>query len=100
MNYTLGNNLFTPLQALVFNAFVWNFVVWNTDKFMDDMEIKLKNPAPMMLAYLASNFFTLWLLARFAVITGFGVSSAGYVLILAFVANIIQFLIWKGMDKK
>ena len=98
--YTLGNNLFTPLQAAFFVALVWNIVLWKVGDIVKDLEIKFKAEMAMMFVYLAFNFSTLWLLARLAVITGFGVSSYIYVFLLAFVANFVQYKTWQWTDKK
>lgn len=98
--YALGNNIFTPVQAAVFVAFVWNYVLWNAESEIKRMEIKLANPAAMMGLYLALNFATLWVLARFAVLTGFGISSWMHVLGLAFVGNFVQYGVWKMTQKK
>ncbi len=99
-HFTLGNNLFSTMQATVFTAFIWNVVIWNGESWFKDLELQSKSPMVMMLQYLGLNFATLWLLARLAVLTGFGVSSFLYVLGLAFIANAVQYQIWQRTSKK
>jgi len=92
--------MFTLIQSAFFVGFIWNVVLWNIEPTFKDMEIKLKGMMPMMLSYLAINFATIWILARLAVITGFGVSSFVYVFGLAFVANFVQYQVWEYTEKK
>ena len=99
-NYTLGSSSLSPIQSAVIMGFIWNWVLWHTGDYLKEFEIKLKGALPMMLIYLGVNFALLWLIARFAVITSFGVSSYMYVLLLAAVANFIQYLTWQAMDKR
>lgn len=101
-HFTLGNNLFSALQAALFVGFVWDAVLWKGESWFADLEMQSKNPMVMMVQYLAVNFATLWVLARLAVVTGFGVSSFVYIFGLAFVANFVQYQIWQmaGSSKK
>ncbi|MFC1649588.1 hypothetical protein ACFL2C_02640 [Patescibacteria group bacterium] len=99
-NYSLGNHIFTPMQAALFTGFVWNYVLWNVEPMSKDLEIDLKSPTTMMLVYLGVNFASIWLLARLAFMSGFGVSSYMYAFILALVANLVQYGAWRMMEKK
>jgi len=99
-NYTVGNDLFTPFQSAVFTSFVWNMVIWKVGNLMKEFEVNIKAEMNMMFVYLAFNFVSIWLLARFAVLTGFGVSSYLYVFLLAFVANFVQYKTWLWVDSK
>lgn len=98
--YTLGNNLFTPMQAAVFSGLIWNWVLWNAGSELKKFELDTKSAMGMMLEYLAINFVTVWLIARFAYMTGFGVASFLYVFGLAFVANFVQYKVWTAVDAK
>lgn len=100
VHFALGNNLFTPFMAAVFTAFIWNIVLWNIEPMFTDLELEFKSPLSMMLSYLAVNFATLWLLARMAFTTGFGVSSFVYIFGLAFIANLLQYQAWLWMEKQ
>jgi len=100
VHYTLGNNMFTSFQAALFTGFVWNHILWHAESMFKDLEIKAGSPMSKMLTYLILNFGLLWLLARFAFLTGFGVSSYMYVLVLALVGNFVQYSAWRMMDKK
>jgi hypothetical protein len=97
--YALGNDIFTPLQAALFTGFVWNWVLWLIEPAFKDLEIKLDNPMFMMGAYFVVNFASIWLLARFAVLTGFGVFSYVWVFALALVANFVQYAVWTYLRK-
>lgn len=97
--FALGNNIFTPLQAAVFTGLVWTYAVWRVEPTLKEFEVKLEGNTYMMLAYLAANFVVLWLLVRFAFISGFGAFSFVWVLALAAVANVIQYLAWNYTQK-
>ena len=99
-NFKLGNDIFTAIQAALFTGFVWNWVLWNAESTFKDLEIDLQSPMAMMIVYLGVNFVTIWLLARFAFMSGFGVSSYIYVFMLALVGNLLQYMAWRAMDKK
>ncbi|KKR27758.1 MAG: hypothetical protein UT61_C0067G0004 [Candidatus Woesebacteria bacterium GW2011_GWA1_39_8] len=96
----LGNSIFKPYQAVVFSAFIWDFVLWYTEPVLKDMELATKSPMAMMVNYLAINFATLWFIARFSFITGIGIGSFVQVLVLAIVGNFVQYAAWQYMDKK
>lgn len=100
LHFELGNSMLSPFQAAVLSGFVWNWVVWHTESYLKEFEIKLKDSFSMMASYLVVNFATIWILARFAVITGVGIGSYLYVLLLAAVANFAQFAAWQAMEKK
>ncbi|OGM63493.1 hypothetical protein A3A52_05115 [Candidatus Woesebacteria bacterium RIFCSPLOWO2_01_FULL_39_14] len=97
---SIGNSIFAPYQAIVFSGFIWNLVLWHTEAFLKDLEYPYKENVPMMLAYLVMNFATVWLIARFAFITGVGIASYLYVAGIAVIANFVQYKAWQYMDKR
>lgn len=99
-NFELGNSMLSPLQATAIASFIWNWVLWHTETYLKDFDIKLKDPLSMMSAYFLVNFASIWIIARFAVITGVGISSYLYVLLLAALANFVQFVLWRAMENK
>jgi hypothetical protein len=99
-NYELGNSFLASYQAAFFTGLVWSWLIWNVEPQLKKFEIKLEGQLGMIISYLVANFAILWFLARFAVLTGFGVSSYLYVALLALVANIIQYFIWQNLERK
>lgn len=99
-NYTLGNSIFSDWQAAVFSGFVWNYAIWNLVPMLKEYDLKFEGKNALMLVYLAANFVTLWLIARFSFMTGYGIGSWMYVLGLAVVANFVQFFAWQATAKK
>lgn len=97
---TAGNNIFEPYQAIVFSGFVWSAVLWHVESMAKDLEIPIKDKTTMMLTYLAVNFATVWFIARFSFISGMGIASFWYVLLLAAVGNFAQYATWRYTNKK
>ncbi|QQS38399.1 hypothetical protein IPM62_03365 [Candidatus Woesebacteria bacterium] len=98
-HFTLGNNLFTPIQAAIFTGFVWNYILWQIEPTFTDLEIKVKGQTNMALVYLVINFVSLWTIARMAFAFGFGISSYVWVFILSAIANFVQYTVWTKTEK-
>lgn len=98
--YVLGNANLTSLLAAVVAGLVWTAVVWKSMVFTKKLKIKDSDMLKMTLYFLAVNFVTLWLVARFSGLFGFGVVSYIWVFALAFVANLAQWGAWALTSKK
>ena len=98
-NFALGNSIFTPLQSIVFSGFVWTIAMWYYGDFLSSLQINPKKTKERGIWYLAGNFATLWAMARFALLTGFGASSFLHIGFLAIIANIAQFALYQKTTK-
>ena len=98
-NYVLGSMTMSVWSGTIVTALLWTVLIWLTQPLANKLKIKLKGAMQMMLAYLVSNFVVLWLLSRFGPAIGFGVSGWMWVLALAIVANIVQYLNWMVLAK-
>ena len=98
-NFVLGSLTMSAWSGIIAAALLWTALIWFTEPLAAKFKVKLKKGMPMMIAYLVSNFVSLWLLSRLGPAIGFGVSSWVYVLSLAFVANIAQFISWVVLAK-
>lgn len=93
--FTLGNWRFGPVMAAVVSGLVWTVIVWFAVPLVGKFRKKLKGDYQMAVFYFVVNFVALWVTARFAPYAGFGTVRFVWLLVLAFVANIIQFAAWK-----
>ena len=92
--YTLGTFRLSTLWAAIVAGFIWTVLVWFSEPIV--AIVKLKVPKSMTMAfYLFANFVALWLTARIAPYSGFGVASFVWVFLLALIANFAQWLVMK-----
>jgi hypothetical protein len=98
--YTLGNSFLEPYQAVVITSFFWNFLLWNARPFLKTLDIDFDCKTNMAVGCLLINFAIVWMIARYSVLTGVGISSSLYVFILAFVANFAQYFAYLQFKKE
>lgn len=98
--YVLGNSYFNMALSAVVAGGVWTVIVWNSMPLTKKLGIKATDMVKNILFWLVVNFVALWVIARFSLMLGFGVTSFVWVFALAFVANILQWLGWSVTSKK
>ena len=98
--YVLGNARLTAFWAVIVSGFVWTAVVWKAVILYNKLGIKDSEVLKAMLFWLVVNFATLWIVARFSALFGFGVVSYVWVFALAVVGNCLQWLAWSLTSKK
>lgn len=98
--YVLGNANLTGVLAAIVTGLVWTAVVWKSMVFTKKLGIKDNDMLKQALYFLVVNFITLWVIARFSALFGFGVVSYFWVFALAFVANLVQWGVWAITSKK
>ncbi len=87
-NFVLGTAKHSILVAAILSGFLWTLLLW-LSKYIQ-IRIKVKGELKKSLFFFGVNFVSLWLVARFAPYTGFGVTSFVYPLGLAAVAEVIH----------
>lgn len=92
--YTLGNFRFSVLWAAIVAGFIWTVLVWFSEPILGLLKVKVEG-GKQMIFYLLANFIALWLVARIAFFSGFGVASFVWVFVLALVGNLVQYLVMK-----
>ncbi len=98
--FVLGGMYMSAWGAIITAGFTWTLLVWLIKPFVY-LFAKLKGRLLMFGFYFLANFVALWLTARLSPITGFGVTRFTWLVILAIVADIIQYIVWKvGRFKK
>lgn len=96
----LGNNNLSPFVATLLTGFLLSAFMGLPEPVMKSAGIKTKNEMYLAFVYLVFNVVGLWVLARLAAFVGFGVSSFITVIVLGFVLNLIQYLVWKAVGPK
>lgn len=91
--WVLGNASLTPLKAIIFSSFLLTVAGKVAREVFPKWGIKVSGRLNKFLLYWVVNSAALWLIARMAFLTGFGISAYYYALLLGFVAGIGQWLI-------
>ena len=95
----LGNISITRSMAAIVNSLVLTGAVFLVPTLVKKLELKLANETASIAAYFIANLIVIWILKRFAGITGFGVSSILFVIIIAIVLSLDQFGVMKYSKK-
>jgi len=97
-NFVLGTYRYSVLVAAVISGFVWTLLTWITKPVQ--IRLKVRDELKKSVFFFGVSFVSLWLIARFAPYTGFGVTSFVYLLGLAMVAEVVHAAIHWLVDIK
>ena len=89
-NVVLGNDKVSSSMAAIIAGLVLTLIVTFTPQVVEKSGFKLKDDKLWALIFLAVNFVGLWVVKRLAVLTGLGISSILWVLILAAIITLVQ----------
>lgn len=95
-----GNNLISLPLAIIFNALILTGILALIKPILFKLKLKKMNDMYWSLSYAVTNIVVIWLLAKFAVNTGFGISSFIVAVGLGLVLTIIQYFLWKWQESK
>ena|SRR3989304_1956021 len=98
--FTLGTYRLSTTTALIIASLVWTIIVWLVNPVLKRLKVEIKGTLQMAVFFWLANFAALWITARLAPYTGFGVSRFTWILGLALIANLVQFGIWKISKSK
>ncbi len=96
----LGNNILSPVLAALVTGTILSAVMALLEPILKSLKLKIKNEMHLALVYLVFNILGLWVLAKLANYSGFGVSSYMVVVVLGLVLNTLQYGVWKMLDSK
>lgn len=100
-NIVLGNYTLPPVLAALATGVLLTGVMALTESAIKYFKLKIKKEMQLAMVYLVGNILGLWVLARLANYSGFGVSSYVVVIILGLLLNTMQYGVWKMfMGKK
>lgn len=86
----LGNDKVSMPMAAVIAGFVLTVLLTLVAPIVDRTGYKPRNQQALGLVYLVANLVIIWVIKRFALFLGLGVSSIVYVVILGVVLTLVQ----------
>jgi uncharacterized membrane protein YvlD (DUF360 family) len=95
-----GNVRLTPFLASIISGFLLTVVDATTQPVFTSLKIKLKEDWQWTLSLLFVNVLGIWLIARYADLTGIGISNAWMAVLMGAILTLFQWLIEKFMYKK
>lgn len=90
-----GNARLAPFLAAVVSGFLLSVADAVTMPIFKSLKITLKDEWQWALAYLFINCLGVWLIARYADLTGVGVASAWIAVMVGIILNLVQWFSWK-----
>ena len=94
-NVVVGNQSISTGLSAIFAGLVLTALIPLAPKAVEQTGYKIKNQNVWPAIFLASNIVVLWILKRLAMVTGFGISSILWVLILAIVITFVELAVAK-----
>ena len=97
--FELGSEAVSELPGAFLSALFIGLFNWAAKPILASFKIKLEGTARMFIFYWVSNFVAIWLVARFAVYSGFGMASFYWGIGLALFMNTAQYVMWQILKK-
>ncbi|OGD85012.1 hypothetical protein A2165_02615 [Candidatus Curtissbacteria bacterium RBG_13_40_7] len=94
-NLVLGNNIISKPVAAIISGFFLTALIFLIPPIVDKSGYKIKNQNIWPGIFLVVNIVVIWLIKRFAVYTGVGISSIWWVLIMAVVLTAAELIVVK-----
>lgn len=88
-NIVLGNNKVSPSMAAVLAGFILSGVAYFLPGKIEKAELKIKNIYALLGVYFVAYAVVIWIIKRFALLTGLGIANNLYLLILALVVTVV-----------
>lgn len=97
----LGNASLSSMAALIVTAILLTLIISQVEPLLKLTKVKLKGDFSLAVVYGLVNIIGLWIIARAASYTGFGISTVSVAVVLGVVLNLARYLVWKlVMGKK
>ena len=94
-NVVVGNQSISTGLSAIFAGLVLTALIPLAPKAVEQTGYKIKNQNVWPAIFLALNVVVLWILKRLAVVTGFGISSILWVIILAITITFVELAVAK-----
>lgn len=91
--YVLGNAVITPAVAAAVSAFLLTIFTRFAKSLRPAVRLDRAGRIEMFLVYSVVNAFGIWLLAKIAPVTGFGIPAFYFAVYLGIVASLSQWLL-------
>ncbi|HEY5600860.1 MAG TPA: phage holin family protein [Patescibacteria group bacterium] len=96
----LENEFVQPLTSAILNSLILTLVVSLVDPLVKALKLPSNDPKISGVIYAIVNIAAIWILARFALYTGLGISAFWVAIILGVIASVLQYLGWFILNKK
>lgn len=94
-NIVVGNQSISTGLSAIFAGLVLTALIPLAPKAVEQTGFKIKNQNVWPAIFLSLNIVTLWILKRLAVVTGLGIASILWVIILAIVITFVELAVTK-----
>ena len=94
-NFELGTATIPKNVAFLWAGAWLTFIVLTSRYILANLGVKLKERALTFLYYWGANSVVIWVLARLAEYSGFGISRFYWAIALGFVVNVAQWGLWQ-----
>jgi len=89
-NVVLGNDKVSASVAAIIAGLILTVITTFTPRIVEKSGFKVKDDKLWGVIFLSVNFVGIWVIKRLAILTGLGISSILWVLILAVVITLVQ----------
>lgn len=96
----LGNAGLSNFMAAILTAALLTVLLYLVKPVLQASKVKVKGNMAINITYGAANIVGLWVLAKMAVYTGFGITGFIVAIALGIVLSAVQFGIWKMIGEK
>jgi len=100
VDVVLGTYRFSVFEAAVYSGFWITFLAWVIWDFLKARGISMNVKAVAIFFLWLANSAAVWMVARFAHITGLGISSYRWALLLGLLVALAQGTFWANAKKK
>lgn len=98
-NVVLGNDKVSASMAAVLTGFIITVLSWLIEPGVKRSGYTIKNRQAWTFIYLAANLIIVWLIKRFALLFGLGVSGLLYVGVVGIILTLVQWSVWANIPK-
>lgn len=91
----LGNHKFVTIEAAVYSAFWISFIMWTILDVFYSRGFRFRNLVLFLIAFLAANSVSIWMVARFAKLLGLGIVSYQWAFAMAAVITVAERIAWQ-----
>lgn len=95
-----GNARLAPFMASIISGFLLSLAISVVQPAFESLKIRIKTEWHWALIFLVVNILSVWIIARYADLTGVGVANVWAAVAVGIIANIVQWAVWKFVDTK
>lgn len=94
-NVVLGSWRFSNIESSIYAGFWLTFLIWVCWDFAIAREFNLKNKTIAFIFFSLINAIAIWIVSRFASVTGFELINYQWAPVIGFASTILQKIPWK-----